>query len=150
SATSQNLDVAAVWFYEEDAGREGYGGYLASDAQDNEWLFSHRLKTIVGYPLDDIALQNQDRLHATPLMDITFSHANGRVYLPTDVPSRGGNSGGPLSIRYDDGNYYPAAVYLGGTTQTRVRAIDSDVITIFDSAEESGNTGQNSTNGGSP
>ncbi len=82
-------------------------------------------------------------------MNATFGHANARVYLTDDITSRGGNSGGPVCVQYDDGRYFPAAIYLGGTTQTRVRAIDSDVITLFDSAEESSTTGQNSTNGGS-
>jgi Trypsin-like peptidase domain len=148
SAAAQNLDVASVWFFEEDAARGGAGGYLASDSLDNEWLLSPRLKTIVGYPLDDTAAANQGRIHATPPMNVAFAHANGRVYLTDDITSRGGNSGGPVMVQYDDGAYFPAAVYLGGTTQTRVRAIDGDVIDIFDSAEESGDTGQNSTNGG--
>jgi hypothetical protein len=150
SAASQNLDVAVVWFFEEDAGRGGFGGYLASDSLVNEWLISDRLKTLVGYPLDDISLANQGRIHATPVLNVAFSPANDRVYLTDDITSQGGNSGGPVCVQYDDGKYYPAAVYLGGTTQTRVRAIDSDVIRLFDSAEESSNTGQNSTNGGVP
>jgi uncharacterized repeat protein (TIGR03803 family) len=150
SSASQNLDVASVWFFEEDAARGGFGGYLASDANDNEWLLSARLKTIVGYPLDDVVAADQGRMHATPPMNVAFSKANGRVYLTEDVTSRGGNSGGPVCVQYDDGRYYPAAVYLGGATQTRVRVIDGDVIVLFDSAEESGNTGENSTNGGIP
>lgn len=150
SAASQNLDVAAVWFFEEDAARGGFAGFLASDDADNEWLLSSRLKTLVGYPLDDTPLANQGRLHATPIGNFTFTKASNRVYLTSDITSRGGNSGGPLCVQYDDGNFFPAAVYLGGTTQTRVRVIDSDVITIFDSAEESSNTGQNSANGGIP
>jgi uncharacterized repeat protein (TIGR03803 family) len=148
SAASQNLDVAAVWFFEEDAGRDGFGGYLASDSLVNEWLVSDRLKTLVGYPLEDISAGNQGRIHATAAADVNFTLANARVYLTDDITSKAGNSGGPLSVQYDDGRYYPAAIYLGGTSQTRVRAIDSDVITLFDSAEESSNTGQNSTNGG--
>lgn len=150
SAASQNLDVATVWFYEENAARGGSGGYLASDATDNEWLLSERLKTLVGYPLDDVATANQGRMHATPPANISFTHANDRVFLTDNITSRGGNSGGPVCVQYDDGNYFPAAIYLGGTTQTRVRVIDSDVITLFDSAEISSNTGQNSTNGGAP
>ncbi len=149
SVAAQNLDVASVWFFEQDAGRGGSGGYLASDSTDNEWLISPRLKTIVGYPLDGISAANQGRIHATPPINATFGHANARVYLTDDITSRGGNSGGPVCVQYDDGRYFPAAIYLGGTTQTRVRAIDSDVITLFDSAEESSTTGQNSTNGGS-
>ncbi len=158
TADSQNLDVASVWFHEKDeqdnpldplAARGGKGGYLASDSTDNEWLISPRLKTIVGYPLDGIAAANQGRIHATPPINATFTHANARVFLTDAITLRGGNSGGPVCVQYDDGRYFPAAIYLGGTTQTRVRAIDSDVITLFDSAEESSTTGQNSTNGGS-
>ena len=50
SVAAQNLDVAAVWFYEEDAGRGGFGGFLASDAVDNEWLFSDSVKDARGLP----------------------------------------------------------------------------------------------------
>jgi hypothetical protein len=149
SPASQDLDVAAVWFFEEDAGRGGFGGYLASDSVPNEWLTSDRLKTLVGYPLDKTIAENRGRIHATEPMNVFFQRANGRVYLTDDITSRGGNSGGPLCVEYD-GQYYPVAVYLGGTTQTRVRAIDTDLIRLFNSAEESGNTGQNSTTGGVP
>ena len=157
TADSQNLDVASVWFHEKDeqdnpldplAARGGKGGYLASDSTDNEWLISPRLKTIVGYPLDGIATANQGRIHATPPINGTFTHANARVYLTDAITSRGGNSGGPVCVQYDDGRYFPAAIYLGGSTQTRVRAIDSDVIALFDVAEGSSRTGENSNSGG--
>ena len=47
-----------------------------------------------------------------------------------------------------NGTYYPAAIYLGGATQTDVRAIDSSVIALFDQAETNGETGTNNTGGG--
>jgi hypothetical protein len=149
---SQNNDVAALWFYElspEDspqsplAGRGGSSGYLASDAADNEWLLSTRLKTLVGYPLDGIAPANQGRIHSLPPFNAQFTHASDRVYLTSDLTSSAGNSGGPLCVQYDDGKFYPAAVYLGGSSQTRVRAIDGDVLKLFNDAEKSANAGRN-------
>ena len=144
---SQNLDAAAMYFL-EDAGRGGYGGYLASDSVSNEFLLSSRLKMLVGYPVDGIPASNQGRMFATPSFDIPFAQAYGRTYTSTAVTSVGGNSGGPLCILHDNGNYYPAAIYLGGDSETVVRAIDSSVVDLFNRAEVSGNGGDDNTGGG--
>jgi hypothetical protein len=64
------------------------------------------------------------------------------------IRSSGGNSGGPLCVQHANGNYYPAAVYLGGSGQTVVRAFDSAVIDLFNRAEVSGGGGQNNSGGG--
>ena len=37
----------------------------------------------------------------------------------------------------ENGSYYPAAIYLGGSEQTVVRSIDSDVVSLFGFAEAS-------------
>ena len=57
-------------------------------------------------------------------------------------------TGGPLCVQRDGGTYYPAGIYVGGTTQSAVRAIDSGVIDLFTRAEISGNGGDNNTGGG--
>ena len=147
SPQSQNLDIAAMYFL-EDAGRGGYGGYLASDLDNNEYLLSSKLKMLVGYPVDGIAASRQGRMHATPAANVTFALAFGRTFTTSDIRSAGGNSGGPLCVQADNGNYYPAAIYLGGSGQTVVRAIDSAIIDLFSRAEVSGNGGGNSTGGG--
>ena len=147
SPASQTLDAAAVYFL-EDAGRGGFGGYLASDSTPNEWLTSSALKTLVGYPIDGVTAADQGRMHATPPANVTFSHSFGRSYTTSGIRSTGGNSGGPLCVQYQNGSYYPAAIYLGGTGQTVVRVIDSDVIDMFNRAEISGNGGGNNTGGG--
>ena len=147
SPQSQNLDAAALYFT-EDAGRGGYGGYLASDLDTNEFLSSSSQKMLVGYPVDGIVASNQGRMHATPPANATFARAFGHTYTTTGIRSSGGGSGGPLCIQYQGGNYYPAAIYLGGSGQTVVRSIDSSVIDLFNRAEVSGNGGDNNTGGG--
>ncbi len=137
---SQNLDAASLYF-SEDAGRGGYSGYLASDSTSNEFILSSAIKTLVGYPLDGIAEQDRDKMHATPRSAVRFSQAFARTYTTSDIRSAGGNSGGPLCVQYENSNFYPAAIYLGGTAQTVVRAIDSDVVELFGFAETSGRSG---------
>jgi hypothetical protein len=53
-----------------------------------------------------------------------------------------------LFVRHTNGALYPAAIYLGGSGQTVVRAIDPDVVDLFLRAEVSGNGGGNNTSGG--
>ncbi|MEI8386715.1 MAG: Ig-like domain-containing protein [Verrucomicrobiota bacterium] len=144
---SQNLDTAALYFL-EDAGRGGYGGWLASDLDNNEFLLSTKMKLLVGYPVDGIATLKQGRMHATPVANIAFTKAFGRTFTTADIRGAGGNSGGPLCVQADNGNYYPAAIYLGGSGQTVVRAIDSQVIDLFNRAEVSANGGDDNLGGG--
>jgi uncharacterized repeat protein (TIGR03803 family) len=155
TVASQNLDVAAMYFL-EDAGRGGYAGYLASDSTDNEFLTSSKLKMVVGYPVDGIPSAQQGRMFATSPFNVTFTRVPGldannnpyRVYTTQDITSAGGNSGGPICVLYDNGSYYPAAIYLGGSAQTSVRAIDSKVVDLFGRAQVSGDGGGNQVGGG--
>jgi hypothetical protein len=155
TVASQNLDVAALYFL-ADAGRGGYAGYLASDSTDNEFLTSSKLKMVVGYPVNGIPSANQGRMFATSPFNVTFTRVPGtdssnnpyRVYTTTDITSAGGNSGGPICVLYDNGSYYPAAIYLGGSAQTSVRAIDSKVVDLFGRAQVSGDGGGNQVGGG--
>jgi hypothetical protein len=144
---SLNLNVAAVYFA-EDAGRGGFSGFLASDNANNEFLESSALKALVGYPVSGIALANQGRMHATAPASATFAWALGRTYTSSSIRGIGGMAGGPLCVQRDGGTYYPAGIYVGGTTQGTVRAIDSNVIDLFSRAEVSGNRGGNNTGGG--
>ncbi len=147
SPQSQQLDVAALYFL-EDAGRGGYSGYLASDLNENEFLLSSAKKMIVGYPVDAIAEAAQGRMHATPAANVAFTRAYLRTYATSQIYSRGGHSGGPLFVQHESGGYYPAAIYLGGTGQTIVRALDSDALELFRRAEVSASGGENNTGGG--
>ena len=148
SPQSQELDVAAIYF-NKDAGRGGFSGFLASDAVDNEFLRSSANKILVGYPVDGIAADYQGRMHATPAANVAFAHGgSAHTYITSAIHSSGGASGGPMCVQSDGGNYYPAAIYLGGSGQTVVRSIDSGVIDIFNRAEVSGNGGGNNTGGG--
>lgn len=153
SPSSQELDAAALFFVESPThpnlpGRGGYGGYLASDELNNPWLTGSQLKMLVGYPIDRIDATNQGRMHATVPTNATFTSTARRVFATSDLKSYPGNSGGPLYVQYVDGKYYPAAIYLGGASQTLVRAIDSQVVDLINRAEISGNGGGNNTGGG--
>ena len=149
STASRNLDVAALYF-QQDAGRGGYSGYLATDSTSNEFLTSSQLKMLVGYPVDGPAAANQGRMFATTPSNVHFSPVSGypRLYTTSTITSYGGNSGGPLFVRASNGSYYPAAIYLGGSNQTVVRTIDAQVVDLFNRAEASGTNGGSSTGGG--
>ena len=157
SPASQSFDAAAMFFVGTNLtdnlpGRGGYGGFLSSASVTNEWLVSNRLKMLVGYPLAGLAEINQGRMHATVPADITFTkpypQINNQVYATTTIASRPGNSGGPVYVLADDSIYCPAGVYLGGGSQTLVRAIDEKVVCLINAAEVSGNGGGNNTGGG--
>lgn len=147
SPQSQHLDVAALYF-NTNAGREGFSGWLGSDLNNNEFLLSGADKMLVGYPIDTIAPEFQGRMHTTAAAKITFTGAFGRTFTTNGLHSFGGNSGGPLCVQNTSGSWYPAAIYLGGTNQTVVRAIDSEVINLFNRAETSSTGGGNNTGGG--
>lgn len=149
SLASRQKDVAALYFINDnDAGRNGFAGFLASDLTNNEFLISSAPKMLVGYPVDGITSLDQGRMHATPVANLSFSSLTDRVFATTGIRSNGGNSGGPLCVQHTNGNWYPAAIYLGGATQSIVRAIDSTVIQLFNTAQQSGIDDQGYTGGG--
>jgi autotransporter-associated beta strand protein len=147
SPQSQNLDAATLFFL-QDVGRGGFSGYVASDTSSNEFLLSSSLKTLVGYPIDGIPEADLDRMHATPPANIAFTQAFGRTFTTPDIRSSGGASGAPLCVLSENGAYYPAAIYLGGTGQTVVRAIDSELVELISFADASSVDGVG-VNGGS-
>ena len=147
SIDSQNLNVAALYF-SEDAGRGGFSGFLGGSQQPNEHLVSSSLKTLIGYPSSGVSPSNLGRMHATGSSTAAFTHLSGQVHASGAIRGFGGMAGGPLCVRYQGGAYYPAAIYLGGGAQSLVRAIDGDIITMFNRAEVSGNGGDNDTGGG--
>jgi hypothetical protein len=146
SPQSRDLDLAALYFM-EDAGRGGYSGFLASDTATNEFLTSAAPKVLAGYAVDGVATADQGRLFATPAITAGFAQGYGRTHSSTALRGLGGMSGGPLFVEHQ-GHFYPAAVYLGGTAETLVRAFDSQAINMFDRAALSGGDGENHTGGG--
>ena len=140
SPQSQNLDAATMFFL-QNVGRGGYSGYLASDTASNEFLLSDSLKTLVGYPIDGIPATDLDRMHATAPANIAFSKSFERTYTTSGIRASGGASGAPLCVLGENGAYYPAAIYLGGTGQTVVRALDSDVVQMIGFADTSSSDG---------
>jgi hypothetical protein len=111
SVQSQNLDAAALYFL-QSAGRGGYSGYLVSDSTTN-WLLTSRLKILAGYAMEVVPQTNQGKLLATASNNLAFSQVYTNVYSSTNFSGYPSMSGGPLFVQGDDGNYYPAAIYLG-------------------------------------
>ena len=148
SPVSQQLDTAALFFY-EDAGGGGQSGYLASDTGTN-WLTGSADKLLTGYPLDFPApLANQRKLQQFGPFTTGASVVSGATHATSAFRSSGGNSGGALNVKFNN-TYFPAGVFLGGTGQSIVRAIDRDVVDLINRAELTANTGDNNTSGGVP
>lgn len=143
---SQNLDAGTLFFF-EDAGRGGFSGYLATDTNANGFLLSSAFKTFAGYPIDGTPAEDLDRMHATPAADVSFTQAFERTYITSGIRGSGGASGGPLCVLNENGAYYPAAIYLGGTNQTVVRALDGDVVKMIKFAEASSGAAAAATGG---
>ncbi len=149
---AQQLDVAALYF-STLAGRGGYGGYLTSDAVDNEWLQGPGKKFLVGYPFDPARPEQWGQMHSTiPTSTITFQPSalgtTNRVFQSPQFISYPGNSGGPLYVTISNNLALPAAIYLGASGQSLVRAIDSSVVEMINLAAYAGATGNVSTNHG--
>jgi hypothetical protein len=148
SPASQNLDVAALYFL-EDAGRGGYGGYLVSEPGVAEWLQVPGAKTLIGYPVEGVNETTRGQMYFTPaLSSIHFSLVTNRVFKTTDLFGYPGMSGGPLCVQYTNNAYFPAAVYLGGSGQGIVRAIDGAVADLINKADSTANTGNDFVGGG--
>ena len=144
---SQNLDAGTLFFF-EDAGRGGFSGYMATDTITNGFLLSGAFKTFAGYPIDGTPEVDLDRMHATPPSDqVNFTQSFERTYITSDVRGSAGASGGPLCVLNENGFYYPAAIYLGGTNQTVVRALDGDVVKMIKFAEASSGSAAGATGG---
>jgi hypothetical protein len=145
---SQELDIAAMWFTAPCA-RGSFSGYLRTDAA-NEWLGSPNRKILAGYPVIGVAEESRGVMHATdPNAASAFiKTAADKAVRATDT-LRGfpGMSGGPLMVE-QDGKFYPAGVFLGGTAQTLVRVIDSEAVDLINRAETSGGGGANNVGGG--
>lgn len=156
TAASQQLDAAAMYFLEPSA-RGGQSGYLASNLASNPWLTSvsggpQRDKFLAGYPMSGVPAAAKGRLHVTPLVTDSLVATTGGLFTTTALTGFPGTGGGPLFVGYNDPNlgevFYPAAIYLGGTAQTVVRAIDGQVIDLMMRAEAAGNGGANNVGGG--
>lgn len=147
SPASQNLDAAALYFLEE-AGRGGFGGYVVSTDEPNSWLLGSSQKLLVGYPMEVVPEADRGRMHRVAPANYRFEQVEGQVYQTYGLKSFGGNSGGPLCVLHSNGRYYPAAIYLGGSGQTIVRAIDAGVVDLINRADVSANTGDNNVGGG--
>jgi hypothetical protein len=147
SIESQNLNVAALYFG-SDAGRGGYSGFLASEQANNEFLQSSAMKTLIGYPTKGVSAANQGRMHATTPVNSSLALGYDRTYTTAAIRGYGGMAGGPFCVQYQGGAFFPAGIYVGGTTLGTVRAIDGRVVDLFTRAETSGNGGENQFGGG--
>jgi hypothetical protein len=150
SPAAQEQDVAALYFL-SDAGAGGSSGYLVSQAGGTQWLQAAALKTLVGYPVEEVSANNAGLMYATSPENLNFTPVLSNVYSTGDIVGYPGNSGGPLCVQYTNGIYYPAGVYLGGTANSIVRAIDGAVAELINSAGVAAYTGVNhGGNGGVP
>src|SRR5204863_741123 len=133
-------DVAAVYSF-ESAGRGGVGGYLVSDSVTN-WLTTSRLKMLVGYPMEGVSIANQGTLHATVASNLTFVPESPSVYSTMQIRGYPALAGGPIDVLADDGNYYPAAIYLGPCASSNmanmVRILDTGIAELITRADLSG------------
>ena len=143
SPASQNLDVAALYFL-QPAGRNGFSGYLVSDPNGtgNQWLQAGALKTLVGYPVSGSSQIIPGLMYGTSPGNLTFTQVSDNVFSTTAIVGYPGNSGGPLCVQ-TNGIYYPAGVYVGGTANAIVRAIDGAVAVLITNAAFSGDFGTN-------
>ena len=149
---SQNLDVAAM-FFTEAAGLGGYGGYLASISNPNEWLTSTEEKIISGYPIDGIASADQGKIHETPPAPVSLIRVlgltEGNLYSSSQLLTYPGNSGGPLCVRHSSGKFYPAGIFVAlDAERVYVRSLDFKAVEMIAAAELSGRTGTNASGGG--
>lgn len=152
---SQALDLAAMFFL-EPAGRGGASGYLVSDVEPNEWLGTSRAKFLAGYAIDGVPDANRGQLFATLPADVHFSRLydgahvpeGENVYASTEIHGLPGMSGGPLYVQLDDGRFFVAGIYLGGSQQTLIRALDPKAGDLISRAHDSGNGGDNHVGGG--
>jgi hypothetical protein len=144
---SQALDAAAM-FFAGAASRGQFGGYLAAIGAPGEFVASARMKMLAGYPVDGVAANLKGVLHATAPANLAFTAAGTAVFSTADAYSYPGASGGPLYVLADNGAYYPAGIYLGGTGETLVRAIDRDISDLLNRAEAASHGGGNNTGGG--
>lgn len=161
--SSQQRDVAAVFFQAHAAGRHGFTAVLKTD-QANDWLTQARQKTMVTYPIDPGFLKapsfssaDAGKMFRTPPQDAAFTlvapenaaSAPSRVYATTALAGYPGGSGGAVCVQFDDGQFYPAGIYLGGDGKAIVRAIDDDVMNLVANAQLSAEDDSNNTGGGS-
>ncbi len=148
---SQGLDFAALWFAGEDAGRGGYLGYLASDEGDeNGFLNSGKEKILAGFPAAGAGFEGyvRGKYHAVEFTTALQTSSSGLIWATKDAQGYSGMSGGPLFVRHTNGLYYPAAIYLGGSNQTIVRAINTDVVRLFRLARDSSFSEKQNVSGG--
>jgi len=154
SPESQNDDAAVLYFLDV-AGRGGFGGYQYSESTANPWLGGNGEKMLVGYPVDDTGEADKGRIHATMAEDDRYTLESDFVWSTRDVQSRPGSSGGGVYVwdgSYTDGDepggaFFPTAIYLGGTGETVVRAIDAGVVRLMNLAQQAGEGDGNGTGG---
>jgi hypothetical protein len=143
---SQDLDVGVVYFL-EPAGRDGSSGFLVSEP-GTEWLQATAAKMLIGYPMEGVAETNRGRMYATSASNVQFTPLTNRVFWTQEIRGYAGMSGGPVCVQ-TNGVYFPAAIYLGGTTRAVVRAIDGKVAEFINQAETMADTGdKNNVSGG--
>src|SRR5262249_5745873 len=105
------------------------------------------------YPVETIPVEDRGRMHQVGPGYYFFQNLpDTSLYRTTDLKSYHGNSGGPLCVQSQDSLgrtfFLPAGIYLGGSGESIVHAIDLDVVDVINQAELASHGGGNSTGGG--
>ncbi len=152
NVTSEERDTGVLYF-STDAGDGGSSGYLVSNSA-REWLLEPRPKTLVGYPSDTSHVEDAvipGRMQATAVQAVPFTKGSALdpdVYSTRTIAGLAGMSGGPLCVQADDGQFYPAGVYLGGAGECLVRGITATVQGLIRTADKASQGGPNHVGGG--
>lgn len=157
-----NLDFAAGYISESFKGSTitEYPEVYVDQEDSVSILRDDRTKMIVGYPADGDFIDPADRglMHRTPpgdyycewegITDLAFTWRDSEdfwfaIYYVEDVNTYGGNSGGPIYVLDDEGEWVMAGVLVGsrGSDTVLVRGIDEEAWKLIEEADALRNVG---------
>ncbi len=156
SLSSRRRDVAALYFKDDNKpGAGGYGGYLTTQSETDNWLYKPAPKMLVGYPVEGISAAARGKMHFLGPTQMAFQAApsSSNVFTSASLKGLPGMSGGPVCVpalnSRETLSFLPAAVYVGSSSERGfARVIDLDVADIINRAEEAGAGSPNHTGGG--
>ena len=154
NASAFDLDVAVLWFA-DPVGRGGRSGFLVRPFLATEAAF------LAGYPTSGVPADELGKLSATDVTNVRlvqlgrFDGGLTTAFVTTDLRGRPGMEGGALFAAHADGNFYPAAVFVGERRepvslerQSVFRAIDHEVAFLIRRAQEAAEGGDDGTGAG--
>ncbi len=138
SRSSLRDNVIALYF-EENAARDAYSGWLSSNSAPNEWGSSDAQKIIVGYPSQGVPADQLGRMFATTPNSATsttlIDPLTPNLESDLNFTTYPGMIGGPVCISYINENheeiYYPFGIYVGGVNEVLIRTFDEQASDEF-------------------